>query len=95
MKQLFASIWKYLVIFFAGAITALVWAMKQVKPNQPAINADTYIANQQQNIGKLKQRGEGNMQDMAQLPQTPRERRKERRARRREERSKSQTEKPL
>lgn len=98
MKLFFANIWKYIAIFFAGVIAALVWAMKQVKPDQPVINAGTYINTQQQEtkIAKVKNRG-GGSQDVEQSPDmTAAEpsRREIRKARRRERKSKSQTDEP-
>ena len=63
MKLFFVNVWKYLAMFFAGVIAALVWAMKQVKPDQTTINAETYVGSNAPKIGKLKQRGEGNSQE--------------------------------
>jgi len=92
MKLFFLNIWKYIAIFFVGVAAALVYAMKQIKPDQPIINADSYIAAQEQNIGKLNQRGEGNTQDVSQpAAPTRRELRKERRAKRREARLQEET----
>ena len=67
MKIFFSQIWKYLAVFFAGIITAMVYSIRQFH-DQTIINADTFIASQEQKIGKLKQRGDGNSQDASQLP---------------------------
>ena len=93
MKLFFANIWKYIAIFFAGIIAALVWAMNQMKPAQPVINAGTYIETQQQEtkIGKVKNRG-GGSQDVEQSPDlaiAEPSKREIRKARRRERKSKS------
>ena len=80
MKIFFSKIWKYLAVFLAGVITALVYSIRQFH-DQTIINADTFIASQEQKIGKLKQRGEGNSQDASQLPLIPN--RKEKRIARR------------
>lgn len=72
MKLFFSNIWKYLCLIAAGIIAGLVFAMKQMKPDQTTnVTASTYIADQEQNIGKLKQRGEGNTQDLTQEPAVP------------------------
>ena len=70
MKIFFSKIWQYLAVFLAGVITALVYSIRQFH-DQTIINADTFIASQEQKIGKLKQRGEGNSQDASQLPLIP------------------------
>ena len=70
MKIFFSKIWQYLAVFLAGVITALVYSIRQFH-DQTIINADTFIASQEQKIGKLKQRGEGNSQDPSQLPLIP------------------------
>lgn len=67
MKIFFSKIWKYLTVFFAGVITALVYSIRKFQ-DQTIINADTFIASQEQKIGKLKQRGEGNSQEAIPLP---------------------------
>lgn len=70
MKIFFSQIWKYLAVFFAGVITAMVYSIRQFH-DQTIINTDTFIASQEQKIGKLKQRGEGNSQEASQLPLIP------------------------
>jgi len=57
------KIWSYIAIFFAGAFAAMAMAFFSQKP-QTVINAETYIAKQQQKIGKIKQKGNGNAQDV-------------------------------
>lgn len=93
MKILLKNIWKYIAVFFAGIITALVYSIRQFH-DQTIINADTFIASQQQRVGKLKQRGEGNSQDVSQLPANPtrKEKRLARRALRQEQRQEKDTE---
>ncbi|HAH24944.1 MAG TPA: hypothetical protein DCL77_14520 [Prolixibacteraceae bacterium] len=92
MKAFFGNIWKYLAVFFAGVIAALVYAMDHYKPApgpvETTINTTSYVANQEQNIGKLKQRGDGNVQDVTQpvVELTRKELRQERRAKRKAER---------
>ena len=80
MKIFFSNSWKYIAVFFAGIITALVYSFRQFH-DQTIINADTFIASQQQKIGKLKQRGEGNSQDVS-LPDKIPSRKEKRMARR-------------
>lgn len=95
MKSFFTNIWKYIALFFGGVIAALVYAMKQMKPETTVINAGTYIQEprQETRIGKVKNRGEG-VQSVEQSPDmtaSEPNRREQRKARRRERRSKSQT----
>lgn len=54
------NLWKYLSIFFSGAITGILVFARLKKPD---ITTDTYIEDQNQKIGKIKQKGEGNKQD--------------------------------
>ena len=96
MKIFFLNIWKYLALLFAGIIAGMVAAIKLIeKPTVLNVEADTFIAQQTQQIGKLKQRGEGNSQELSQLPEVPtrKEKRLNRRAARRESRLKKETEK--
>ena len=57
------NIWKYLGIFFAGAFASLTMVFFTQKP-QTVINTETYIAEQNQKIGKIKQKGKGNELDV-------------------------------
>lgn len=57
------NFWRYIGIFFAGAFAAMTMVFFTQKP-QTVINAETYIAEQNQKIGKIKQKGEGNQQDV-------------------------------
>jgi len=69
MKAFFGNIWKYLAVFFGGVIAALVYAMKQMRPVETTnVTAGTYVANQEQKIGKMKVRGDGNTQDASVTP---------------------------
>jgi hypothetical protein len=83
MKICLEKIWKYIAVFFAGVIAALVYSIRQFH-DQTIINTDSFIASQEQKIGKLKQRGEGNTQNVSLLHGLPS--RKERRLVRRSER---------
>ncbi|HAQ18617.1 MAG TPA: hypothetical protein DCR40_05195 [Prolixibacteraceae bacterium] len=85
MKIFFIKIWKYIAVFFAGIITALVYSIRQFH-DQTIIIADTFIASQQQKVGKLKQRGEGNSQNVSMIPKilTRKDKRLARRAAKRE-----------
>lgn len=92
----FSNLWKYLAFLFAGIIAGIVAAIQLIeKPSILNVNADSFIAEQTQKIGKLKQRGEGNSQDASQLPVIPtrKEKRLARRETRRESRQKKETEK--
>jgi hypothetical protein len=94
MKLFFINIWKYLAFLFAGIIAGMVAAIKLIeRPGVQNVVADTYIAQQAQKIGKLKQRGEGNSQMTSMLakPKTGKEKRLARRAVRRESRLIKQT----
>ena len=96
MKIFFLNIWKYLAFLFAGIIAGLVAAIKLIeKPSILNVNADSFIAQQTQKIGKIKQRGEGNSLDIFLLPAIPsrKEKRLNRRAARRESRKEKETEK--
>ena len=57
------KIWPYITIFFAGAFAAMTMVFFTQKP-QTVINAETYIAEQNQKIGKIKQKGKDNEQDV-------------------------------
>ena len=57
------KIWPYITIFFAGAFAAMTMVFFTQKP-QTVINAETYIAEQNQKIGKIKQKGKSNKQDV-------------------------------
>jgi hypothetical protein len=70
MKIFFSNCWKYIAVFFAGIITALVYAFRQFH-DQTIINADTFVASQMQKVGKLKQRGEENSLDVSLADKIP------------------------
>lgn len=92
--KFFSSIWKYLAFLFAGIIAGMVAAIELTeKPSIVNVSAESFIAEQTQKIGKLKQRGEGNSQDMSLLPEVPTRmaKRLARRAARRELRLKKDT----
>lgn len=57
------KIWPYISMFFAGAFAAMVMVFFKQKP-QTVINAETYVKEQEQKIGKIKQKGEGNGQQV-------------------------------
>jgi len=95
MKIFFSSIWKYIALLFAGIVAGMVAAIKLIeKPSILNVAADTFVAEQTQKIGKLKQRGEGNTQDVSQLPEIPtrKDKRLARRAAKRELRLEKETE---
>ena len=69
-------------MFFAGAFAAMVMVFLKQKP-QTVVNAETYIAEQEQKIGKIKQKGQGNTQEVEQDQELSR---KEKRALRKAER---------
>ena len=61
--KFFSNIWKYIALLFAGIVAGMVAAIKLIeKPTVLNVAADTFVAEQTQKIGKLKQRGEGNTQ---------------------------------
>lgn len=65
MKTFFSNIWKYLALLAFGAIAGIITGIKLIgKPSVSIINAENYIAEQFQKVGKLKQRGEGNSQQI-------------------------------
>jgi len=57
------NFWKYIGIFFAGAFATMTMVFFTQKP-QTVIQAETYIAEQNQKIGKIKQKGKSNKQDV-------------------------------
>jgi len=57
------KIWPYITMFFAGTFAALAMVFFTQKP-QTVINAETYIEKQEQKIGKIKQKGKGNAQEV-------------------------------
>nr|WP_319266079.1 hypothetical protein [uncultured Draconibacterium sp.] len=82
------KIWPYISMFFAGAFAAMAMVFFKQKP-QTVINAETYVKEQSQKIGKIKQKGEGNDQQV-QLDQemTKKEKRATRKAERKSRKSK-------
>jgi hypothetical protein len=87
MKIFFSSIWKYLAFLFAGIAAGIIAAIKLIeKPSVLNVAADTFVVEQTQKIGKIKQRGECNSLDANLLPELPtrKEKRIARRAARRE-----------
>lgn len=56
------NFWKLATIFFIGAFSSLLMVFLTKKP-QVVINAETYIEKQNQEIGKIKQKGKGNIQE--------------------------------
>ena len=93
MKIFFSNIWKYLAFLFAGIAAGMVAAIKLIeKPSVLNVDTDTFVAEQTQKIGKIKQRGEGNSLDTSLLPEIPtrREKRIARRAAKRELRLKKE-----
>jgi hypothetical protein len=96
LKTFVSNIWKYLALIFAGIIAGMVAAIKLIeKPSILNVKTDNFIAEQSQKIRKLKQRGEGNLQDTTQFTVLPsrKEKRLFRRAAKRELRLKRETEK--
>jgi len=94
MKIFFSNIWKYLAFFFAGIAAGIIAAIKLIeKPSVLNVDTDTFVAEQNQKIGKIKQRGEGNSLDTNLLPEIPtrREKRIARRTARREFRMEKET----
>jgi len=94
MKIFFSNIWKYLAFLFAGIAAGIIAAIKLIeKPTVLNVAADTFIAEQTQRIGKIKQRGEWNSLDTNLLPEIPtrREKRIARRSARREFRLEKET----
>ena len=80
-----SNLWKYMAVLLAGVITGMVAAIKLIeKPSVLNVSTQSFIAQQTRKIGKLKQRGEGNSQDVFLLSEVPT--RKEKRMTRRAER---------
>ncbi len=89
MKAFFSGLWKTIALLALGALSGILVVLKLgIKPSVITINAENFIAEQTQRIGKLKQRGQGNQQEAVQLPLTlsRKEKRLVRRASRREQR---------
>ena len=94
--KIFSNLWKYLAVLFTGIIAGMVAAIKLIeKPTVLNVAAENFVAEQTQKIGKLKQRGEGNSQEVSVPPALParKERSLARRAARRESKLKQETEK--
>ena len=95
MKIFFSKIWKYLTFLFAGIAAGMVAAIKLIEKSTVLnVAADTFVAEQNQKIGKIKQRGDGNLLDTSMLPEVPsrKEKRLARRSAKRELRLKKETE---
>ena len=70
MRNFYASIWKWVAIFLAGILAGLVAAISLLdKSTITNITSGTYVAGLEQRIGKLKQRGVGNVQETVILPE--------------------------
>ena len=83
-----------MAFLFAGIAAGIIAGIKLIeKPSVLNVNTDTFVAEQTQKIGKIKQRGEGNSLDTNLLPEIPtrREKRIARRAARREFRLEKET----
>ncbi len=90
MRNIYASIWKWVAVFLAGILAGLVAAIRLLdKSNITNITSGTYVAGLEQRIGKLKQRGEGNVQETVLIPQLPQTRKEKRLARREERRERN------
>ena len=92
--KFFSNFWKYLSFLFAGIAAGMVAAIKLIeKPPVLNVAADTFVAEQTQKIGKIKQRGGVNSLDTSLLPEIPsrKEKRLARRAVRRELRLEKET----
>ena len=90
----FSNIWKFLAFLFAGIAAGMVAAIKLIeKTTVLNVAADTFVAEQTQKIGKIKQRGGVNSLDTSLLPEIPtrKEKRLARRAARRELRLEKET----
>jgi len=55
------KIWPIISAFLSGALLVALYALNRLKPS---IVADSYIANLEQNVKKLKQSGENNELDI-------------------------------
>lgn len=78
---------KLLLAYVLGMLTVMVFVVIYlIKHAKPVINADQYIAEQQQKVAKIKQKGEGNSQtsDLRQILTKRDERKRKRDARRAE-----------
>ena len=65
------KIWKYISIFLGGMITGFLVLTKLKKP-ETVINADTYVDEQHQKIGKVKQKNtDGSSQSVELSQETP------------------------
>ncbi len=90
MRNIFASIWKWTAVFLAGILAGLIAAIRLLdKSKITNIQTGIYVAGLEQRIGKLKQRGEGNVQETVLIPQFPETRKEKRLARRAERRERS------
>jgi len=87
MRNIYASIWKWAAVFLAGILAGLIAAIRLLdKSKITNIQTGIYVAGLEQRIGKLKQRGEGNVQETVLIPQFPQTRKEKRLARRAERR---------
>lgn len=62
--------WRTIAVFFGGIITGFLIFTKIKKPGT-VIHADTYINEQMQKIGKIKQKGQGNQQEVEVVLRVP------------------------
>lgn len=76
--------WKWISVFLAGMVAGLLVFLRL---KQPDVAAETYIREQEQKVGKIKQRGEGNQQTVQLQQKSRKELREQRRKIRKEKRA--------
>lgn len=60
------NIWKYISLILIGALAGTIAAMKILKPcSVTNITAANYIAEYEQSVKKLKQKGDGNVAELS------------------------------
>lgn len=89
--KLIDSLWKMATMLLLGIVAGLVAAMKLMDPGSKITNieAQNYTENEEQKVGKIKQKGKGNEQqaEMDQGGDKPAANREKRRQKRRERRN--------
>lgn len=89
------KIWKSIAMFFAGVIAGFLLLLRTKKPDR-VIHTENYTEDQEQNIGKIKQKGKDNRQKVELVQEPPalptkKELRKEKKVSRKTKRSSRKT----
>lgn len=72
------NIWQTISLILLGIVIGFILYIKLKKPTT-VVHAETYIEDQDQEIGKIKQKGQSNEQEVEVVLEQPKQSRKEKR----------------